>query len=252
MNQIIEGIVQGITEFLPISSSGHIVFLQKIAGFSSSNLAQLQIALHLGTLLSIIVYYFKDIKGILLDSKNNSQLISFIFLGTLPLIFMYLFFYEPVKNIHNNIDLAFEVSTYCILVTGLILLVTKFIDTGNKSLTYSVVIVIGLMQCLAILPGISRSGITICSALILGVSSKDAAKFSFFLAIPAILGVGVLDFKDMLVNESVSRFPYFAFITSFIVGYISLRLLISIIYKGKLWYFSFYCFIIGLLTIFLF
>ena len=252
MNQIIEGIVQGITEFLPISSSGHIVFLEKIAGFSSSNLVQLQIALHLGTLLSIIVYYFKDIKVILLDSKNNSQFIAFIIVGTLPLVFMYLFFYEPVKNIHNNLDLAFDVSSWGILITGLILLATKFIEINNKNLTYTIVLIIGVTQCLAILPGISRSGITICSALILGIGSKEAAQFSFFLAIPAILGVGILNFKDMLVDETFLTFPYFAFITSFIVGYISLRLLIFIIYKGKLWYFSIYCFVVGLLTIFLF
>ena len=254
MNEIIEGIVQGITEFLPISSSGHIVFLKKITNFSANNLQQLQIALHLGTLLSIIVYYFNDIKSLVFNINKNRQFFSFIVLGTLPLIIIYLFFYDTIiKNILNDVDVGFDIASYCILITGFILLITKEFKTDTfKTLTYSTVLIIGFMQSLAILPGISRSGITICSALILGINSKEAAKFSFFLAIPAILGAGILEVKDIIVDSNSGPFPYIGFITSFIIGYISLKLLISIIYKEKLWYFSIYCFIIGLGAIFLF
>jgi len=251
MSEIIQGIVQGLTEFLPISSSGHIVFLEKISGFRSDNLAQIQIALHLGTLLSILIYYFKDIKELLFNQDaTNKKYISFIFVGTLPLIIMSLFWYDNIKNLLNNSSIAFEIASYCILITGLILLLTKL----NKSkddikLTYFIVLIIGAMQCLAVLPGISRSGITICSAILLGISNKDAAKFSFLLAIPAILGSGILEIKDMVSAEGWSTFPYWGFITSFVVGYISLRLLIFITYSGRIWYFSVYCFIIGLLAI---
>ena len=252
MSQVIEGIIQGITEFLPISSSGHIVFLEKFANFSSDNLAQIQVALHLGTLFSIIIYYFESIKEILLNVKKNRHFISFIALGTLPLIFMYLFFYDYFKDMHNNIEHAFQIASYCIFITGVILLSTKFINESNNSLTYKIVFIIGCMQCLAILPGISRSGITICSALVLGVSNKEAVRFSFFLAIPAILGASILEVSNLIKIDSVSEFPLIGFLTSLIVGYISLRLLIFISNNGKIWYFSIYCFIIGLVSIFFF
>jgi len=249
MEQIIEGIVQGVTEFLPISSSGHVVFLERIRGFSSTDLAQLQVALHMGTLLSIIIYYFNDLKDLIVSFEKNRKTIISILIGTAPLVFMYLFFYDFFKNILDNSYLSFTIASRCILVTAFILLMTKFFKGGSKSLTYSIVLVIGCMQCLAIFPGISRSGITICSALILGVSSKEAAKFSFFLAIPAILGASVLEIGE-IVKEG-SSFPYLAFVTSFIVGYVSLRLLIFITYSDKIWSFSAYCFIVGLISIFL-
>ena len=251
MNEIIQGIVQGLTEFLPISSSGHIVFLEKISGFKSDNLAQLQIALHLGTLLSILIYYFKDIKELVFNQDaSHKKYMSFIFVGTLPLIIMSLFWYENISNLLNNSSIAFEVASYCILITGFILLLTKLNKSKNNiELTYFIVLIIGTMQCLAVLPGISRSGITICSAILLGISNKNAAKFSFLLAIPAILGSGILEVKDMVSTGGWSTFPYWGFIASFVVGYISLRVLIFITYSGRIWYFSIYCFIIGLLSI---
>ena len=252
MNQIIEGIIQGITEFLPVSSSGHIVLLEKISKFSSDNLAQLQIALHLGTLFSIIIYYFKDIKDIFLNIKENTQFICFVVVGTIPLIISYLFFYDFFKNIHNNLHLGFQVASYSFLITGFILLMTKYIKPNTKDLTYSIVIIIGIMQCIAILPGISRSGATISVALLLGINSKNASKFSFFLAIPAILGASILEFKDILQSQEVITFPLVGFFTSLVIGYICLRLLIFVTRDGKLWYFSIYCFIIGILSILIF
>ena len=252
INQIIEGIIQGITEFLPISSSGHIVLLEKASGFSPENLSQLQVALHLGTLLSIVIYYFNDIKDILFNIRKNFRFIQFVIIGTLPLIAAYLFLYDFFKNIHNDLDLAFEVASYSFLITGFILLMTKYSNMRNKDFSYKIVLLIGIMQCIAILPGISRSGITISTALILGVSSKDAAKFSFFLAIPAILGVSILEIKDILINEQITTFPFLGFFTSLIIGYVSLRLLIFVTRDGKLWYFSIYCFIIGLMSILIF
>ena len=136
MSQIIEGIIQGVTEFLPISSSGHIVLLEKISGFSPQNLAQLQIALHLGTLFSIMIYYFKDIKDIFLNTKANSQFLSLIAVGTLPLVLCYLFFYDFFKNIHNNLELSFQVASYSFLATGITLLlpvtVVKSLSSSKK------------------------------------------------------------------------------------------------------------------------
>ena len=101
INQIIEGVIQGVTEFLPISSSGHIVFLKKITGFSSDNLVLQQIALHLGTLISVLIYYYQDIKDLVL--KLNQKYTAYIFIGTLPLIFSALFLFDLFDNINNNI-----------------------------------------------------------------------------------------------------------------------------------------------------
>lgn len=253
MNEIIQGIVQGITEFLPISSSGHIVFLEKISDFKSDNLAQIQIALHMGTLLSIIVYYFKDIKDLLFNqTAANKKYVSFVFIGTIPLVLMSAFYYQDINNILNSSNVAFNIASYCILITGFILLLTRLSNLNqNVQLTYFIVLIIGIMQCLAVLPGISRSGITICAAILLGVNNKDAAKLSFLLAIPAILGSGILQVKDMIGSGSINTFPYLGLVTSFLIGYISLRLLIFITYSGRIWYFSIYCFIIGLCAIFI-
>jgi len=250
INQIIEGIIQGITEFLPISSSGHIVFLKKIAGFSSDNLALQQIALHLGTLMSVIIYYYEDIKKIIWDFDKKYML--YIFIGTLPLILSGLLLFDFFNKINDDMDLAFPIASYCILITGFVLLSTKFISNKDNPLTWKIVLIIGCMQCLAVLPGISRAGITISTGLLLGINSKEAAKFSFFLAIPAILGSCIIKSKELFTSESLYDFPTLGFITSLVVGYIAIRLLIFITVEGRLWYFSLYCFIIGLLTIFIF
>ena len=250
VSQIVEGFIQGVTEFLPISSSGHIVFLKKITGFSSDNLALQQIALHLGTLISILIYYHQDIKELFL--KLNQRYTLYILIGTLPLVFSGLFLFDLFDDINNNIELAFPVASYCILITGFILFMTKFFNNQNRSLNWKIVLIIGFMQCLAVLPGISRSGITIASALLLGIKSKEAAKFSFFLSIPAIIGACIIKSKDLFISQSVVEFPFLGFLTSLFIGYIAIRLLIFITVEGRLWYFSMYCFLIGFLAIFFF
>ena len=249
IGQIIEGMIQGVTEFLPISSSGHIVYLKKITGFSSDNLVLQQIALHLGTLISVFIYYYQDIKELIL--KLNQRYTAYIFIGTVPLIFSALFLFDYFDRINNNIEIAFPVASYCIFITGFILLATKFMTADRRVLNWKIAFIIGCMQCLAILPGISRSGITISAALLLGLRSKEATKFSFFLAIPAILGSCIIKSKDLFFNQSLSSFPILGFFTSLVVGYIAIRLLIFVTAEGRLWYFSIYCFAVGLLLLFL-
>ena len=247
LGQIIEGLIQGVTEFLPISSSGHIVFLKKITDFSSENLVLQQIALHLGTLVSVFIYYYKDIKELLLNLKQRYT--AYIFIGTIPLVVSALFLFDYVDKINNNINLAFPVANYCILITGFILLSTKFISVDRRPLNWKIAIIIGCMQCFAVLPGISRSGMTISVALLLGLTSKEATKFSFFLAIPAILGSCVVKSKELFSSQSISDFPILGFLTSLVVGYVAIRLLIFVAAEGRLWYFSIYCFTIGILLL---
>ena len=125
IGQILEGIIQGVTEFLPISSSGHIVFLKKITGFSSENLVLQQIALHLGTLVSVFIYYYKDIKKIILNF--NQKYTGYIFIGTIPLVFSAFFLFDYFDKINNDMNLAFPVANYSILITGVVLLSTRFL-----------------------------------------------------------------------------------------------------------------------------
>mgnify|MGYP001216551178 FL=1 len=250
LGQILEGIIQGITEFLPISSSGHIVFLKKISGLSSEDLALQQIALHLGTLISVFIYYYSDIKSLIL--KLNQKYTGYIFIATIPLVISALFLFDYFDKINNNINLAFPVANYCIIITGFILLSTRLLKTEDKCLNWHIALIVGCMQCFAVLPGISRSGMTISVALLLGLKSKEATKFSFFLSIPAILGSCIVKSRDLFIEQSLSSFPIIGFFTSLIVGYLAIRLLIFVTAEGRLWYFSIYCFAIGFLLLFLY
>ncbi len=254
MNEILQGFIQGVTEFLPISSSGHVVFLEKLAGLKSSNMSQLQLSLHLGTLLSILLFFYKDYTKTILNLRSKGLREFYqIFVGTLPIIFLAFFSFDTIDSILDNSELAFSISVYAIIVTGIILFLTRFFSKDlNKKITIKKAFIIGLSQCVAVIPGISRSGITISTALYLGISPRDAFKFSFQLAIPAILGSSLLKLVDILITGSEFNFPLIGFITSFIVGYISLSILIFITKNKKLWYFSFYCFFVGITLIIFF
>jgi undecaprenyl-diphosphatase len=249
MNEILLGLVQGITEFLPISSSGHVVFLEKLANFQSSSMSQLQISLHLGTLLSILLFFFKDYKKTL--SNFNSNLfreILQISVGTIPIIILAFFLFEKIDKLLDDSEQAFLIASYAITFTGFFLFLTKFfVNDSNKKITIKKALIIGLAQCIAVIPGISRSGITISTALYLGVGAKDAFKFSFQLAIPAILGSSIIKLINILSLGTELNFPIVGFFTSFIVGYFSLWILILITKNQKLWYFSIYCFFLGII-----
>lgn len=174
MNEILLGLVQGITEFLPISSSGHVVFLEKLANFQSSSMSQLQISLHLGTLLSIFLFFFKDYKKTL--SNFNSNLFKEILqisVGTIPIIILAFFLFEKIDKLLDDSEQAFLIASYAITFTGFFLFLTKFfVNDLNKKITIKKALIIGLAQCIAVIPGISRSGITISTALYLGVGAK--------------------------------------------------------------------------------
>jgi len=254
MNEILQGFIQGVTEFLPISSSGHVIFLEKIAGFKSSNMSDLQISLHLGTLLSIILFFYKDYKKTILNlNSKGAREILLIFVGTIPIIFLALFYFDSIDIILDNSDLAFSIASFAIIATGVILFFTRFIKKdSNKRITIKKAFLIGLAQCVAVIPGVSRSGITISTALYLGISPKNAFKFSFQLAIPAILGSSLLKIVNILISGGEFNFPFIGFISSFIIGYISLSILIFVTKNEKLWYFSFYCFFVGIILIIIF
>ena len=244
---LILGIIQGITEFLPISSSGHLVLAQSILGINQQG-NELEILVHIGTLASILVVFLKDIKSIFfsIKSKNTQIFIYFIIIGTIPAVILGLGLKDFLLPLFENI-LAVGIA---LASTGIILCGSYFIKKQGKELSYLKSIIIGFAQAVAIIPGISRSGMTITCALFLGLNSKDAAKFSFLLAIPIILGSGLFTFIDIDGDFQIKiEIALAGLISSFIVGMVSLRWLIHILEKGKLYSFGLYCICIGILTI---
>ena len=241
------GIVQGFTEFLPISSSGHLVLGQAILGIEQPG-NEFEILVHLGTLASVLVVFFDDIKSLLMSmtSKKTQTFILFILIGTLPAVGFGLGFKDLLESSFENVTAVGG----ALLFTGMVLYGSSFANRQDKEHSFVTSILIGCAQAFAIIPGISRSGMTICTALFLGLSSREAARFSFLLAIPAIAGAGLLTALDgsggfqLPLSVSIA-----GFISSALVGIIALKWLLGWLEQGKFYYFGIYCFVVGLLTL---
>jgi undecaprenyl-diphosphatase len=244
---LILGSIQGVTEFLPISSSGHLVIIQSILGVNLPG-NDFEILVHLGTLGSILYVFQSDILEILrsLKKKSTRLFIVLIILGTLPAIFIGLNFKDQIALLFENIT---NVSV-ALIFTGIVLILTFFLERKDLENNFSKAFLIGVFQSIAIIPGISRSGMTISIAMLLGLSPKKAAKFSFMLAIPAISGAGILTALD---TSNGFLLPYQVlfggFISSFLVGILSLNILLKLLKAGKFHFFGVYCILIGLLTL---
>ncbi|MEW6456545.1 MAG: undecaprenyl-diphosphate phosphatase [Acidobacteriota bacterium] len=250
-------IVQGTTEFFPISSSGHLVLFQFLFGIREPQI-MFDIVLHGGTLLAIILYLRKDIIEILfsiIKSKNESNpfliirghiFLLYMLIALIPTALIGILFDKEFEKLFGTLKYI----GYSFLITGIILFITKYAkERRNVHVIHP--FLIGIFQGLAIAPGISRSGMTIGIALLLGWKKEIATKFSFLLSIPAILGA--LFYESLKVkqlqNEDLTIMISGVFF-SFLVGLISLKYLFSIIKKGKFFIFSFYCFFVGILMIF--
>ena len=248
INSILLGIIQGLTEFLPISSSGHLVLGQHFLGIENSGIL-LEVILHLGTLLSILLYYRRDISNLLHGiSKRDSESLHYMFMmvvATIPAVVVGLLFKPQLESLFLP-----KFVPYMLLITGGVLLTTKYASEAQQSITLKIAILVGCAQVFAMLPGISRSGMTISLALFLGIHRGEAAKFSFFMAIPVLLGAGILQLGD--VGEMpVQVWPLFlGFLSAFISGYLVIKWLINLILNQHFWKFSYYCIFVGLICIF--
>lgn len=243
---ILLGIVQGIAEFLPISSSGHLVVLESLFGGSLENL-ELNVALHFGTLLSIVVVYRNDLLPVLKQPK----LLLAIVVATLPVVASGLL----LKDVFVAASATPVIAGIGLLITSGLLAITPKVDRGDRSLgdiRLRDALVIGLFQAIAPLPGISRSGSTIVGALLMGLRREAAGHFSFFIAIPALSGATILTMKDIL-DEGTTGTPIgFALAgagVAFVVGVFALKWLLRLISAGKLAWFSIYCFILGAVVV---
>ena len=262
------GIVQGLTEFLPVSSSGHLVLLQKMTGIDSPALL-FDICVHVGTLLAVLIFFYKDIWAMILsicqmprkilDSSWQSakddpqlQMVFYIIVGTIPTGLMGLFFRKQADILFGSISLV----GMMLIITGCFLLLTRFVQSGHRSIKDMTVwnaLFLGFIQGLAIIPGISRSGATITAALLIKMDRPLAGRFSFLLSIPSILGALILELKEP-VGETVFSYPMIlmASLVSFAVGYFALRLLLHVVDQGRLYYFSPYCMVLGGMAVFVF
>ncbi len=243
-NEILLSIIQGATEFLPISSSGHLALISNI--ISSPNLFFF-VLLHLSSLLAVIFFLRKDIFNLLTFKKTHKKLWIYLILATIPgALFGFLFndFIEKTFSSYIFLSIAF-------IFTGTILFLTRFVKKKNIKLNTKNTLIIGLMQIFALFPGISRSGTTISTAIFQGINKEQATKFSFMLFIPLSLGAFILEFLK-LEKFFVSLDMLIGFVICFITSLFFLNVLVKIIKNDKFWIFSIYCWLLGLISLFLF
>ena len=247
------GIVQGLTEFLPVSSSGHLVIFQNLLGFSEPELL-LDISLHLGTLLAVCFYFRSDLKKMVTDllrrdfESPHAKLFLWVLVGSVPTGIIGLVFKIPIEKVFGSLTLV----GVMLIATGFIVGCTRLLQGGHGNrmqIGLLAALAVGTAQGLAIMPGISRSGATIVCALFLRLDRELAARFSFLLSIPAITGALLLHL-DQSALEKVGFVPLFlGFTASAFVGVFALKFLMGMVKKGHLYYFAPYCWALGLVII---
>ena len=262
---IIIGIVQGLTEFLPVSSSAHLVFIQNILGVESS--LAFDVFLHLGTLIAVLWFFREDIYkmlrawwlsiGDILQRRFRQGFVEdpykrlawYVILATIPVGIVGVLFDDSIDSLFAG---GLYVPAFFLFVTGTILYLSQRMRSGNigfNNITHKEALWMGLGQACAILPGLSRSGTTIAAGLTIGLEKEFAAKFSFILSIPAILGAFIFQLKDIGSALDTNLLPIlFGFIAAIIAGYLAIKWMLDLIQNRSLDIFAFYCWIIGIVV----
>ena len=250
LHAIILGIVQGLTEFLPVSSSGHLEIVKCI--LSDENIGKqsmlMTVVLHAATALSTIYIFWQDIvkiiKGLFSGEKSDVYFSLKIILSMIPAVIMGLVWEETIESFFDC-NLSF-VGTM-LIITALLLYFADKSKSTDKQVSFFHSIIIGISQAIAILPGISRSGATISTSVLLGVDKEKSARFSFLMVVPLILGKMFKDIfsADLCLTSNESLPLLFGFISAFIIGIMACKLMIKIVKNSKLKYFSFYCVFVG-------
>lgn len=270
LSSILLGLVQGIAEFLPISSSGHLAIAEHLLNVSGATEIPdfFDVLLHLGTLVAVFVAYWSDIRDMILElisgvrdlARRNTpdpipparRMILLIIVGTLPL-----FLVLPVKDLVEGLSDNMYFVAGALLVTGCLLFASDRVRHGRKterSATLIDVLIVGVAQAIATCPGISRSGTTITAGCFVGFERKFAVRFSFLLSIPAILGANILSLKDAVeAGIDWASVPVYlvGVAVSAVVGYACIRLLKMIAAKGRFGWFAYYCWFAGAATLLL-
>jgi undecaprenyl-diphosphatase len=282
INSIIMGLVQGIAEFLPISSSGHLAIMQQLLHMKLDNGLFFDVLLHLGTLVAVFIVFWKDIKELIVEGFkiigdfciNIGRLIKYgftkkpvefkqvistpyrrfvilIIISTIPIVIVGFLFSDAIEKANETL----LVPGLCLILTGVLLTIADRTKTGNKTeknATFKDAGFVGLAQACAILPGLSRSGTTITACLLTGFEKSYAVKYSFIMSIPAVLGATVVEFKDVSLS-AISQNDLLNYLVGTIVagavGYIAIKTMLVIVKGKKFIGFSIYCFIIGIVAV---
>jgi len=252
---IILGLVQGLTEFLPVSSSGHLVLAQKLMGVEDDGVV-FEIMVHFGTLLSVIIYFWKPLWRMVLsilppfkeELAGDRKMIFLLGIACLPVTIIA---FSPLKGYFESVYEKPQTVALLLLVTGAILFIPRFVlrKQGNKPMGVKAAIAMGVGQAFAVLPGISRSGSTIVSGMLSKVKSSDAAEFSFLMAVPAIAGAAVLKLSETgKIDPTLFSHYLVGTFVAFISGLAAIYSVLTAIRRGKFEYFGIYCFVAGLVA----
>ncbi len=267
LQSVMLGIIQGLTEFLPVSSSGHLVLLQNLFGIREPELL-FDISLHVGTLIAIFIVFFQEIRNILLTllrlpalikssgnlksvfaDNEEIRIAALIIIGSIPTAILGILFHKIVDQIFGSVWIVGGM----LLVTGTLLWFTRQRSIEGRPLIKVRIrdaLMIGLMQGMAIMPGISRSGSTISIALFLGINREIAGRYSFLLSIPAILGALILGLDSTTIQTDIPiKTILLGTVFAIIIGYISLKILLRLVKQGHLHYFAPYCWVLGAATL---
>jgi len=253
LEALILGIIQGLTEFLPVSSSGHLELAKAIMGVEIEEDVTFTVLVHGATVLSTIVVFHRDLWKIIKDSlrlewNESTQYVVKIGVSMIPVLFIGVF-------LKDELELLFDGNVmfvgFMLLITAVLLGVTFFVKKTGNEISFLSAIIIGLAQAVAVLPGISRSGATIATGLLLGNKKESVTKFSFLMVLVPIIGANMLDLIDGELSASSNMAPMaLGFVAAFISGLIACKLMIKIVNSGKLIYFAIYCLLVGIVAIY--
>ncbi|MEG1554743.1 MAG: undecaprenyl-diphosphate phosphatase [Rikenellaceae bacterium] len=253
IDSIILGAIQGLTEFLPVSSSGHLEIANAILGISEDDSLLFAVALHGGTVLSTLVVFRKQIlkllKGLFrFEMNDETKFVLKILVSMIPVLIVGFTLKDKVEALFSG---SLMIVGFMLLLTALLLWFSSVYKPKQRDLSYKDSFIIGLSQAVAVLPGLSRSGTTISTGLMLGVKREEVAPFSFLMVLIPILGANFLElldggFSDATVDASLILV---GFLTSFITGTLACRMMIKVVAKGNLKWFALYCLLVGMTII---
>lgn len=251
---IILGIIQGLTEFLPVSSSGHLELGKAILGVEAKESLNFSIVVHGATVLSTIVVFRKEIWELIVGLfkfkwNNETDYIAKIAVSMIPVLIVGVFFKDQVESLFDGNIMFVGIM---LIITATLLAFTYYAKQRSKDISYKDAFIIGIAQALAVLPGLSRSGSTISTGLLLGNNKEKTAKFSFLMVLVPIIGANLLDIlKGTMTSDTAVATPelIIGFIAAFISGLLACSWMINIVKKGKLIYFAIYCLIVGLVAV---
>jgi len=247
-NAVLWGLVQGLTEFLPISSSGHLVLVPAWLGQDGPDLATSAV-LHLGTLAAVLAYYRRDVREILRFDRSGRRLLSLLIIGSIPAAIGGLAFRTVLEEL-NETPRAVAVA---LIATGVVLLSTALVRVGDKTtadIGPTDAAIIGVAQATALIPGVSRSGMTITAGLWRGMGRVEAARFAFLLGIPAIAAAGLLEFGELMSDGGgVPATTLVGMVVAGVTGYLAIAILIRILTRFGLAPFGIYCVAVGIISL---